>query len=78
VLRDTAGVCGLELCRRIIGLAHVKDITSLVGEMRVRAERICLIGAKDFILRRDQYVCGADFLETMKIAMAGYGVNVHE
>jgi 5-methylthioribose kinase len=78
VLRDTAGVCGLELCRRIIGLAHVKDITSLVGEMRVRAERICLIGAKDFILKRDQYICGADFLETMKIAMAGYGVNVHE
>jgi 5-methylthioribose kinase len=77
VLRDTAGVCGLELCRRIIGLAHVKDITSLVGEMRVRAERICLIGAKDFILKRDQYICGADFLETMKIAMAGYGVNVH-
>jgi 5-methylthioribose kinase len=78
VLRDTAGVCGLELCRRIIGLAHVKDITSLVGDMRVRAERICLIGAKDFILKRDQYICGADFLETMKIAMAGYGVNVHE
>jgi 5-methylthioribose kinase len=78
VLRDTAGVCGLELCRRIIGLAHVKDITSLVGEMRVRAERICLIGAKDFILKRDQFICGADFLETMKIAMAGYGVNVHE
>lgn len=72
VMRDTAGVTGLELCRRIIGLAHVKDITSLTGDVRVRAERICLSGAKEFILHRDQYVCGTDFLATMKKTMAGY------
>lgn len=70
VMRDTAGVTGLELCRRIIGLAHVKDITSLTGKVRVRAERICLRGAIEFILEREQYVCGADFLSTMQKAMA--------
>jgi 5-methylthioribose kinase len=72
VLRDTAGVTGLELCRRIIGLAHVKDITSLSGNVRLRAERICLRGAIDFILKRDSYHCGDDFLITMKKAMSDF------
>ena len=72
VLRDTAGVTGLELCRRIIGLAHVKDITSLVGNVRLRAERICLSGAIDFILKRDKYTCGEDYLITMQAAMSRF------
>ena len=67
VLRDTAAVTGLELCRRIIGLAHVKDITSIADEKaRLRAERICLTAAKDYIKRRDGFKYGRDFLETFK------------
>lgn len=78
VLRDTAGVTGLELCRRIIGLAHVKDITSLQDNVRVRAERICLSGAIDFILNRDQYVCGEDYLITMQKAMSKFAREDYE
>jgi 5-methylthioribose kinase len=78
VLRDSAGVTGLELCRRIIGLAHVKDITSLSGNTRLRAERICLSGAIEFILERDKYCSGADFLDTMKKAMAQFVREDHE
>lgn len=78
VLRDTAGVTGLELCRRIIGLAHVKDITSLQGNVRVRAERICLSGAIDFILKRDQYACGEDYLITMQAAMSKFAREDYE
>jgi len=67
ILRDTAAVCGLELCRRIIGLAHVKDITSIKNESaRLRAERICLTAAKDYIKNRENYGSGADFLNTLK------------
>jgi 5-methylthioribose kinase len=67
ILRDTAAVSGLELCRRIIGLAHVKDITSINNEMaRLRAERICLTAAKDYIKNRENYSSGMDFLNTLK------------
>jgi 5-methylthioribose kinase len=67
ILRDTAAVCGLELCRRIIGLAHVKDITSINNEKaRLRAERICLTAAKDYIKNRENYISGVDFLNTLK------------
>lgn len=67
VLRDTAAVAGLELCRRIVGLAHVKDITSISDEAaRLRAERICLSTAKIFIKQRSFFKTGNDFLKTLK------------
>ncbi|WP_410984367.1 S-methyl-5-thioribose kinase [Bacillus cereus] len=67
ILEDTAAVTGLELIRRIVGLAKVKDITSIPNdESRARAERICLQAAKKFILRADEYRTGTSFLQTLK------------
>ena len=67
VLSDTAAVTGLELCRRIVGLAQVKDITTIPDEnARLRAERFCLTAAKVFIKKRADYKTGADFLKTLK------------
>ncbi|MEN1938472.1 S-methyl-5-thioribose kinase [Paenibacillus sp. 102] len=67
ILEDTAAVTGLELIRRIVGLAKVKDITSIPNdESRTRAERICLQAAKKFILRADEYRTGTSFLQTLK------------
>ena len=41
-MRDTAGVSGHALCRRTVGLAQVKDLTSIANPARrVRAERDC-------------------------------------
>lgn len=69
VLRDTAAVTGLELCRRIVGLAHVKDITSIPDEAaRLRAERLCLAAAKEYIKQRDGFGTGADFVRPFKAA----------
>lgn len=69
VLSDTAAVTGLELCRRIVGLAQVKDITTIPDEAkRLRAERICLTAAKRFIKDRDSFNCGVDFLNNLKQA----------
>jgi len=67
VLADTAGIAGLELTRRIVGLAKVKDITSISDEKsRVLAERVCLETAKAFILERESYNNGQDFLDTLR------------
>jgi 5-methylthioribose kinase len=69
VLADTAAVTGLELCRRIVGLAQVKDITTIPDqEKRLRAERICLTAAKRFIKERNSFRSGADFLNNLKSA----------
>jgi 5-methylthioribose kinase len=63
VIHDTAGVAGLELSRRIIGLAKVKDITSIEDiNKRVKAERICLSVAKDYIKNRSDFREGKDFV----------------
>ena len=65
VLEDTAAVTGLELIRRIVGLAKVKIL--LVLRMRKHVlERICLKVAKSFILRANQYRTGTSFVETLK------------
>jgi len=73
VLADTAAVTGLELSRRIIGMAQVKDITTIPDEnARVRAERFCLTSAKDFIKNRTAYRCGNDFINTLKSSVAKF------
>ncbi len=73
ILADTAAVTGLELSRRIIGMAQVKDITTIPEEKaRVRAERFCLTSAKDFIKNRAAYRCGDDFLNTLKTSVAKF------
>jgi 5-methylthioribose kinase len=67
VLEDTAGVAGLELIRRIVGLAKVKDITSITNAaIRRRAERLCLQTAKRLILNRSKFKNGEDYINTMK------------
>ncbi len=67
ILRDTAAVAGCELCRRILGIAHVKDITAIENvEKRVRAEKICLSIGKAFILQREELKTGRDFMSIVK------------
>lgn len=67
VLQDTAAVAGLELIRRTLGLAHVKDVTSIADEVkRAEAEKFCLIVGKRFIMEREQLATGAKYLEILK------------
>lgn len=67
VMKDAASIAGLELIRRIVGLAKVKDITAILDEQaRARAERICLSVAKSFILEADNYQSGQAFLIQLK------------
>lgn len=72
IIEDTAAVTGLELCRRIIGLAHVKDITSIEdAEKRVLAEKICLVAGKAFILERANIRTGEDFGRILRNSVEG-------
>lgn len=67
IIRDTAAVAGCELCRRIIGIAHVKDITGIQdAEKRAAAERICIAAGKRFIMERESVKTGSDFLVIAK------------
>ncbi|MGA2764011.1 MAG: S-methyl-5-thioribose kinase [Spirochaetia bacterium] len=73
ILRDTAGVTGLELCRRIVGIAHVKDITSIKAPAaRLRAERLCITAAKRYILERDHIRTSSDYLGVLHTAAAKF------
>ncbi|MFJ7976873.1 S-methyl-5-thioribose kinase [Peribacillus sp. NPDC096379] len=66
IMNDAAAVTGLELCRRIIGIAHVKDITSISNSNdRVQAEKICLTAGKTFILERSHIKIGKDFVKVL-------------
>ncbi|MBR1780554.1 MAG: S-methyl-5-thioribose kinase [Oscillospiraceae bacterium] len=70
ILADTSAVTGLELIRRTVGMANVKDITTIPDEKaRVRAERICITAAIDYIKNRDDKHCGNCFLNTLKDAV---------
>lgn len=62
-------MAGLELLRRIIGLAKVKDLTSIEdSEARAQAEKICLTVGKTFILNRESIKTGADFISVIQSA----------
>lgn len=67
VLSDTAGTTGMELIRRIVGVAKVKDITSIADEeARACWEKRLIHLAKTLIFRRKELRTGADYLELIR------------
>ncbi|MCY6369933.1 S-methyl-5-thioribose kinase [Clostridium ganghwense] len=67
VLEDTSGSVGLEMIRRIVGIAPVEDITSIKDEeKRAKVQKILILAGKEFILNRDEYTTGEQFVETLK------------
>lgn len=73
ILSDTAGVAGLESIRRIVGMANVIDITTIPDETkRTRAERIIIRLAKKYILNRQSFWSGADYLNAIEEAVAEF------
>lgn len=68
ILEDTAGVAGLELNRRIVGSAKVKDVAGIEDRLkRTLAERICVLTAKELILhRKERFFRGADYVRVIK------------
>jgi 5-methylthioribose kinase len=62
IIADTAAGAGTELVRRTVGMAQVKDVTTIADRAkRIRAERINIICAKDLIMNRVKIKTGGDF-----------------
>ena len=73
VLADTAGVMGIEMIRRTVGIANVKDITSIKDTAkRARAERIILTLAKMCIMKRNCFQCGHDYRRAIEQVVARF------
>lgn len=67
ILSDTAGVAGLETIRRTVGMAGVKDIRSINDtDKRERAEKILISLGKKYIMERDSFKCGDDYISAIK------------
>lgn len=67
ILKDTAAVTGLELCRRTLGIAHVKDVTSIEdSEKRAQAEKFCLTFGKQVIMNRETMMNGKSYLDLIE------------
>jgi 5-methylthioribose kinase len=63
ILKDAAGSAGLELCRRTVGIAHVKDLTGIPDRARrLKAETASLRLGKALILHRGRIQSGSDYL----------------
>jgi 5-methylthioribose kinase len=70
VISDAAACTGLELIRRTVGMAQVKDITTIADrEKRVKAERVNILCAKDLIINRASFISGRDFVDALMRAV---------
>lgn len=66
ILKDTAGYAGTELHRRTVGMANVKDVTSIQDEAkRAWVERLNIICGKEYILKADTFRSGSDFVDAV-------------
>lgn len=64
ILKDTAGVAGLEIIRRIVGVAKVKDLTAISdGQVRAEYEKKLIVLAKRLIFERSNMCTGKDYRE---------------
>lgn len=62
IMNDTAAYAGTELIRRTVGMAQVKDVTTIADEdKRAHAEKVNVLCAKDYIMNRASYKNGKDF-----------------
>ncbi len=78
ILSDTFGMAGLELIRRTVGMANVKDITSISDETkRTRAERIIITAAKRLIMERDDIKNGNDYLNIISGSNSDFSFDIN-
>ena len=66
VMNDTAGFCGTEIIRRVIGSAKVKDIECIEDPAaRCRMEQISVLTAKDCILHAKEFHVGKAYVDAI-------------
>ena len=71
IMADTAAYAGTELIRRTVGMAQVKDVTTIADpDKRAYAERLNILCAKNYIMNRAAFQKGEDFVAAVKAASA--------
>jgi 5-methylthioribose kinase len=71
VLKDASGFAGLELIRRIVGAAKVRDITSIKDDSsRARAEQIGIVLGKELIFNRESITNGEAYILAFRRALS--------
>lgn len=69
IMADTAAYAGTELVRRTVGMAQVKDVTTIADpEKRAYCERLNILCAKDYVLHRAAFQKGEDFVLAVRKA----------
>lgn len=70
ILADTAAYTGTELVRRTVGMAQVKDVTTIADpQKRAYAERVNVLCAKDCIMHRNRFLQGSDYIDALNRAV---------
>lgn len=70
ILADTAGYAGTECIRRIVGMAHNKDMTVIEDmDKRAAAEKIILVFAKTLVLHQTEFQTAGDYYRAMEDAI---------
>ncbi len=70
ILADAAGYAGTECIRRIVGMAHNRDILMIEDpSKRARAEKILLLFARHLIFNREELLSGNDYYDAMEKAI---------
>ncbi len=77
ILADTASYTGTELNRRTVGMAQVKDVTSIKdSSKRMLAERTNIYCAKDCIMNCENFKTGKDYTNALMRAYEKAGKSM--
>ena len=70
ILTDTAAYAGTELIRRTVGMAQVKDVTSIEdANIRAYVEKVNILCGKQYVIQRESFRTGADFVAAFEKAL---------
>ncbi|WP_322907080.1 S-methyl-5-thioribose kinase [Paenibacillus campi] len=78
ILEDTVGYAGSEMMRRVIGLAHAKDIEAIEDDAkRLHIKSSAARLARDFIVNRSRYRNAEQIVQALQQADQGAEIHVH-
>ena len=71
VMADSVGYAGTEIIRRVVGDSKVMEVTSVTDlEKRIPMERALIKLGIALIMRRSEFVSGAEIIEAFRLIIA--------
>ena len=70
-MADSVGYAGTEIIRRVVGDSKVMEVTSVTDlEKRIPMERALIKLGIALIMRRSEFVSGAEIIEAFRLIIA--------